>query len=52
MAAAPGKGRQVLLATLDRDEHLVEMSGVSHPIAPAPQLPGVDLMMSGGNRYP
>ena len=31
---------QVLLATLDRDEHLVEMPGVSHPTAPAPQLPG------------
>ena len=29
---------QVLLATLDRDEHLVEMPGVSHPTAPAPQL--------------
>ena len=33
---------QILLATLDRDEHLVEMPGVSHPTAPAPQLPGVD----------
>ena len=33
---------QRLLATLDRDEHLVEMPGVSHPTAPAPQLPGVD----------
>ena len=33
---------QILLATLDRDEHLVEMPSVSHPTAPAPQLPGVD----------
>ena len=33
---------QILLATLDRDEHLVEIPGVSHPTAPAPQLPGVD----------
>ena len=33
---------QILLATLDRDEHLVEMPGVSHPTAPAPQLPSVD----------
>ena len=33
---------QILLATLDRDEHLVEMPGVSHPTAPAPQLPRVD----------
>ena len=33
---------QILLATLDRDEHLVEMPGVSQPTAPAPQLPGVD----------
>ena len=33
---------QVLLATLDRDEHLVEMPGVSQPTAAAPQLPGVD----------
>ena len=33
---------QILLATLDRDEHLVEMPRVSHPTAPAPQLPGVD----------
>ena len=33
---------QILLAPLDRDEHLVEMPGVSHPTAPAPQLPGVD----------
>ena len=33
---------QILLATLDRDEHLVEMPGVSHPTAPPPQLPGVD----------
>ena len=33
---------QILLATLDRDEHLVEMPGVSDPTAPAPQLPGVD----------
>ena len=33
---------QVLLATLDSDEHLVEMPGVSHPTAPAPQLPDVD----------
>ena len=33
---------QILLATLDRDEHLVEMPGISHPTAPAPQLPSVD----------
>ena len=33
---------QILLATLDRDEHLVEMPGVSHPTAPAPQPPRVD----------
>ena len=33
---------QILLATLDRDEHLLEMPSVSHPTAPAPQLPGVD----------
>ena len=33
---------QVLLATLDRDEHLVEMPGVSHPTASAPQPPRVD----------
>ena len=26
---------QILLATLDRDEHLVEVPGVSHPTAPA-----------------
>ena len=32
----------VLLATLDRDEHLVEMPGVSHPTASAPQPPRVD----------
>ena len=33
---------QILLATLDLDEHLVEMPSVSHPTAPAPQLPCVD----------
>ena len=33
---------QILLATLDRDEHLVEMPGVSHPTASAPQPPRVD----------
>ncbi len=33
---------QILLATLDRDEHLVEMPGVSHPTAAAPQPPRVD----------
>ena len=33
---------QILSATLDRDEHLVEMPGVSHPTAAAPQPPRVD----------
>ena len=33
---------QILLATLDRDKHLVEMPGISHPTAPPPPLPGVD----------
>ena len=33
---------QILVATLDRDEHLVEMPGVSHPTAAAPQPPRVD----------
>ena len=33
---------QLLSATLDRDEHLVEMPGVSHPTAAAPQPPRVD----------
>ena len=33
---------QILLATLDRDEHLVEMPSVSHPTASAPQPPRVD----------
>ena len=33
---------QILLATLDRDEHLDEMPGVSHPTAAAPQPPRVD----------
>ena len=33
---------QILLATLDRDEHLVEMPCVSHPTASAPQPPRVD----------
>ena len=33
---------QILLATLDRDEHLVEMPGVSHPTESAPQPPRVD----------
>ena len=33
---------QILLATLDRDEHLVEMPGVSQPTAAAPQPPRVD----------
>ena len=32
---------QILLATLDRDEHLVEMPGVSHLTAAAPQPPRV-----------
>ncbi len=32
---------QILLATLDRDEHLVEMPGISHPTAAAPQPPRV-----------
>ena len=33
---------QILVATLDRDEHLVEMPGVSQPTAAAPQPPRVD----------
>ena len=33
---------QILSATLDRDEHLVERPGVSHPTAAAPQPPRVD----------
>ncbi len=33
---------QILSATLDRDAHLVEMPGVSHPTASAPQPPRVD----------
>ena len=33
---------QILSATLDRDEHLVEMPGVSPPTAAAPQPPRVD----------
>ena len=33
---------QILLATLDRDEQLVEMPGVSHLTASAPQPPRVD----------
>ena len=33
---------QILLATLDRDEPLVERSGVSHPTAAAPPPPRVD----------
>ena len=32
---------QILLATLERDEHLVEVPGVSHPTASAPQPPRV-----------
>ena len=43
---------QILLATLDRDEHLVEMPGVSHPTAP--QLPGDDIgaPLGGGRCAP
>ena len=33
---------QILVATLDRDEHLIEMPGVSHPTAAAPPPPRVD----------
>ena len=33
---------QILVATLDRDEDLVEMPSVSHPTASAPQPPRVD----------
>ena len=37
-----GRAPQILLATPDRDEHLVEMPGVSHPTVAAPQPPRVD----------
>ena len=33
---------QILSASLDRDEHLVKIPGVSHPTAAAPQPPRVD----------